>query len=154
LDGFGALCGIGMSATRQHVVGKLDSQVRTIWLSLVASTAFLGRSVRCGSGLVLAPGAAITADCIIGDHVHLNVNSSVSHDCLIGSFVTLSPGSTICGSVTIEKGAFVGANAVVLPGISIGANSVIGAGAVVTRNVRPGATVIGSPAKEFPNSTI
>jgi maltose O-acetyltransferase len=53
-------------------------------------------------------------------------------------------------AVTIQKKAYIGAGAILLPGVIIGENAVVGAGAVVTKDVRPGATVVGIPAKELP----
>lgn len=50
--------------------------------------------------------------------------------------------------VSIGADVWIGAAAIVLPGITIGDGAIVGAGAVVTRDVRPGATVVGNPAKE------
>ena len=50
--------------------------------------------------------------------------------------------------VGIGANVWIGAAAIILPGITVGDDAIIGAGAVVTRDVRPGATVVGNPAKE------
>jgi maltose O-acetyltransferase len=50
--------------------------------------------------------------------------------------------------VSIGANVWIGAGAIILPGVTIGADALVGAGAVVTRDVRPGATVVGNPAKE------
>lgn len=50
--------------------------------------------------------------------------------------------------VSIGANVWIGAGAIILPGVTIGDDALVGAGAVVTRDVRPGATVVGNPAKE------
>jgi maltose O-acetyltransferase len=50
--------------------------------------------------------------------------------------------------VSIGANVWIGAAAIILPGVTVGDDAIIGAGAVVTRDVRPGATVVGNPAKE------
>jgi maltose O-acetyltransferase len=54
-----------------------------------------------------------------------------------------------CGKpVRIGQNVWIGGGAIILPGVTIGDDAVVGAGSVVTRNVRPGATVVGNPARE------
>jgi maltose O-acetyltransferase len=52
--------------------------------------------------------------------------------------------------VHIGANVWIGAAAIILPGVAVADDAIIGAGAVVTRDVRPGATVVGNPAKERP----
>jgi maltose O-acetyltransferase len=49
--------------------------------------------------------------------------------------------------ITVGAKVWIGGGAIVLPGISIGDDAIVGAGSVVTRDVRPGATVMGNPAR-------
>ncbi len=48
----------------------------------------------------------------------------------------------------ICRRASIGSGAVVLGGVTVGEGALVGAGAVVTRDVAPGATVLGSPARQ------
>lgn len=50
--------------------------------------------------------------------------------------------------VSIGTNVWIGGAAIILPGVAVGDDAIIGAGAVVTRDVRPGATVVGNPARE------
>jgi acetyltransferase-like isoleucine patch superfamily enzyme len=74
-------------------------------------------------------------------------NATVGHDAVLHDRVTVYPGANVSGSVTLEDDVSVGSNAVVLQGRTVGRGAFVGAGAVVTRDVRPGAVVVGSPAR-------
>ena len=50
--------------------------------------------------------------------------------------------------VVIEDDVWIGPNAAVLKGVTIGRGAWVEPGAVVTRDVRPGARVLGNPARE------
>lgn len=50
--------------------------------------------------------------------------------------------------IVIGANVWIGGSAIILPGVTVGDDAIIGAGAVVTRDVRPGATVVGTPARE------
>jgi acetyltransferase-like isoleucine patch superfamily enzyme len=50
--------------------------------------------------------------------------------------------------VVIEDDVWIGPNATILKGVRIGAGATVQPGAVVTQFVRPGATVVGNPARE------
>lgn len=52
----------------------------------------------------------------------------------------------------IGDGAYLGAGCCVIGGVTVGAGAVVGANAVVTRDIRPGATVMGIPARERPHA--
>lgn len=51
--------------------------------------------------------------------------------------------------VVIEDFVFIGPRAIILPGVTIGKGAVVAAGAIVTKDVKPGAIVAGTPAKEI-----
>jgi acetyltransferase-like isoleucine patch superfamily enzyme len=49
----------------------------------------------------------------------------------------------------VRRGVSIGSNATILDNLTIGESATVGAGAVVTNNVRDGAVVVGTPAREI-----
>lgn len=114
------------------------------------SVDLLGDNV-IGAGSVLCAGVIITTDITIGEHVHLNLDTTIGHDAVLGDYVTTAPGVHVSGNVHIEEGAYLGTGAVIINGsagepLVIGAGAVVAAGACVTKPVEPGALVAGVPA--------
>ncbi|MBM3671451.1 MAG: hypothetical protein FJW86_04615 [Actinobacteria bacterium] len=140
------LIGVGMPAARRRIDALASAAERSSAIA-IHGDASMGSSCEIGPGSVLAAGARLTTNVVLGRHTHLNVNASVAHDCVLGNYVTVSPGVTVGGEVGVGDDVFVGAGATILPRVVIGANATIGAGAVVTRDVEAGVTVAGVPAR-------
>lgn len=117
------------------------------FLTFVHPTAKVGERVSFGRGVVLCPGAIVTADVSLGDFVVLNLRATVGHDAVVGAWTTASAHCDITGFVQVGEGVFLGSRASVIPGRHVGAGAKVGAGAVVFANVPPGVTVIGNPAR-------
>jgi serine O-acetyltransferase len=81
--------------------------------------------------------------------VVIHPDARIGPDCLILSCVTIGTGP-IRGVPVLGVHVDVGTGAKILGGVQIGDRAVIGAGAVVLKDVRPGATVVGVPARELP----
>lgn len=107
------------------------------------------RSFKIGKGSIICPGTILTTAIVIGNFVHLNINSTVGHDCEIGDFTTISPGVQISGNVKLLEKSFVGTGASILERISVVSNTIIGSGAVVTKSIEDGGTYVGMPAKKI-----
>jgi sugar O-acyltransferase (sialic acid O-acetyltransferase NeuD family) len=139
--------GVGSPSARR----ALDERARALGSvaapALRHSTSTVGREVRIGDGSVVCAHAAITTNCTLGRHDHVNLHASIGHDCVLGDFVTLAPGARISGHCTLADGVELGTNAAIIPGITVGEGAVIGAGAVVTKDVPPGVVAVGVPAK-------
>lgn len=139
--------GIGSNHVRRRVAAALEIAGGTPCSALVHPTAIVATEVVIARGSLVASGANLQVGVRVGSHAIVNTGAIIDHDCRIGSFAHVAPGSVLAGGVTVGEGAFVGASATVIPGRSVGAWSTVGAGAVVTRDVRPGATVVGVPAR-------
>lgn len=119
-------------------------------------------------------GAAIGADCNIGDHVFVEAGVTIGDDVTvkngvsvwrhvhIADHVFVGPNAVFTNDrlprnphpqweaeeTWIEEGASIGANATLLPGLRIGRRAFVAAGAVVTRDVAAHALVAGNPARQ------
>ncbi|MDL2263914.1 2,3,4,5-tetrahydropyridine-2,6-dicarboxylate N-acetyltransferase [Synergistaceae bacterium OttesenSCG-928-I11] len=113
--------------------------------------------VAIGSNVVVMMGAVINIGASIGAGTMIDMNTVVGGRAQIGERCHIGAGAVVAGVIepasatptVIEDEAFVGANAVILEGVRIGRKAVVAAGAVVTTDVRPGAVVAGSPAREI-----
>ena len=117
------------------------------FLTFTHPTAKVGDRVRLGRGVVLCPGAIVTADAVLGDFVVLNLRATVGHDAVVGAWTTASAHCDITGFVRVGEGVFMGSRATIIPGRQVGDHAKIGAGAVVFTHVAPGVTVFGNPAR-------
>ena len=118
---------------------------------------------RIGNDVSIGSHTVIERDCTIGNSVRLHSNVFVPE------FTTIKDGAWIGPNVVmtnaqfpnspktkqhlrgpvVEEGAKVGANSTLLPGVTIGRDALVGAGSVVTEDVKPGAVVVGNPARKI-----
>lgn len=117
------------------------------FLTFVHPLAKVGDRVRLGRGVVLCPGAIVTADATLGDFVVLNLRATVGHDAVVGAWTTASAHCDITGFVKVGEAVFMGSRASIIPGRHVGDGAKLGAGAVVFTHVAPGVTVFGNPAR-------
>ena len=123
-------------------------------VSLISNEATIYSDVKYGEGLIVMPGARISANVLLGSYVHVNFNSYIAHDVVVSDFVTFSPGVNCGGGVSIGQEVFIGMGATIKQSthirvLEIGERSVIGMGANVIRSVDAGKVVIGNPAREY-----
>lgn len=138
--------GIGNPRTRQRLDLRAEAAGGTP-VELRHPGAVVGRATTFGPGCVLAAGAVVTTNVVLGRSVHLNVGASVSHDCRLGDYTILAPGARLAGGVCTGTGVDIGIGAVARPAVTIGDWAVAGAGAAVVGNVDAGAVVVGVPAR-------
>lgn len=115
-------------------------------VTLVASSAQIGRTAEVGPGTAVLRSAVIGAYARVGAGCIVNTGATIDHDCVLGDFSHVAPGAHLAGSVRIGAHALVGVGACIRPGITVGNGAVVGAGAVVVHDVPAGATVAGNPA--------
>jgi len=138
--------GLGLPKVKTALLAPLVA-AGADFLTFVHPRALVGERVRLGRGVVLCPGAIVSADVELGDFVMVNLNATVGHDARIGAWSTLSGHCDVTGRVQVGERVFMGSRATVIPGKTVGPGAVLGAGAVVITDVPPGATMVGNPAK-------
>ena len=145
-DGDVFVCAVGEPEQKMNFVRCVEERGGE-FASVVHPTAWIGHNVSVGRGCIIAPGAIVTADAVIGDHVIINVGASVSHDCEVRTGSTISPGCHIAGWCTLGENSFLGIHSALIPHVEIGAGAYVAAGAVVTRSCASGVRLMGVPAK-------
>lgn len=146
-DGTLLLCGIGgMTEIKSRVIADALARGHRFAPPVLAAGAIVGPDVVLGTGSVVCAGSVVTADVTIGEHVAVHVGCAVGHDAVIGDLATVSPGARISGWVTVGRRAFLGTGSVVIEKVSLGEDSVLGAGAVAIRDVPARALAVGVPA--------
>lgn len=114
---------------------------------LVHPQASVGRDVVLGEGAIVAAGARLTTNIVVGRHAHINLNCTVGHDSVVEDFATLFGGVHVGGGCVICEGSMLGSGCVILPNVRVDRGAVVGAGAVVVRDVAPDVTVVGTVAR-------
>lgn len=140
------LCGLGLPPVKEKLLQPLLA-AGADFLTFVHPRALVGDRVRLGRGVVLCPGAIVSADLTLGDFVMLNLYATVGHDASVGAWSTLSAHCDVTGRVQVADRVFMGSRATIIPGKSVGSRATLGAGAVVISDVPAGATVVGNPAR-------
>lgn len=143
----GLAMAIGDNAARERIVTQMGQAVQSLWRNALHPRATIAASARLGRGVVVAAGAVLNPDSVLGDFAILNTGATVDHDCNIGEYAHLAPGTHLSGGVNIGRGTLVGVGATIAPGCSVGEWAVIGAGAVVVSNIPDRVTAIGVPAR-------
>ncbi|MHB8647369.1 MAG: NeuD/PglB/VioB family sugar acetyltransferase, partial [Thermomicrobiales bacterium] len=144
----GLILGIGDIATRKAIVERLGPRARALWCNAIHPRATLAASVRPGRGVMVAAGAVVNPDVVLGDHSVVNTGATVDHDCVIGAYAHIGPGVHLAGGVHICRDALIGIGACITPWLTVGDGAVVGAGSVVVGDVPSHVTVKGVPARQ------
>jgi len=137
---------VGDGQVRRRLSARLDGMGWSAAV-LVHPSATIGAEVTLGPGTVICAGVRITTNIVLGQHVHVNLNSTIGHDSHMHDFVTINPLVAISGGVTLAAGAMMGTHSAILQNLTVGAESVVGAGSLVAKPVPDGVVIKGVPAR-------
>lgn len=141
-----ALIAIGSPADKKLMLAKLPENT-TFW-NYISPRAYVNNLV-LGVGNFICAGVIITTDVTIGNHVHLNLQTTVGHDAVIGDFVTTAPSVNISGNVTIGNGVYLGTKSCVREKLSICDDVILGMNAGVVSNIEESGVYVGTPAEKI-----
>jgi UDP-perosamine 4-acetyltransferase len=141
-----AIVAIGDNAVRRSYAQRLLEHGFEL-INAIHPAAVVSPTVKIGRNTVIAAGAVVCADSVLGDSVIVNTSAVVDHECVVGEGAHLCPMSALAGRVRVESGAFIGMGAKVIQCLTIGENAIVGAGAVVIGDIPRNSTVVGVPAK-------
>lgn len=109
----------------------------------------VGHSTRMGRGVVIAEGARVTSDVILGDGCLIQMDSTVAHDCVLGQEVNVNPGARVNGHVILGDRVTIGAQASIREGIQIVSDVMVGMGAAVVKDINEPGIYAGNPARRI-----
>ena len=145
-DCFGCVCAIGTCETRKQVVQKLQ-ETGISFYNAIHPSVIMSEFVELGQDVIICAGSILTVNIKIGDHVHINLNSTIGHDAVIGSYCTINPTVKINGNNHLGEGVYVGTGATFIQEVSVGDWSTIAAGAVIIEDIAERVVAVGVPAK-------
>ena len=141
-----ALIGVGNPIDKQSLIGKLPND--TVFWNYISPRAYVN-NLKMGYGNFICAGTIITTNVKLGNHVHLNLNTTVGHDAILGDFVTTAPNVNISGNVTIKDGVYLGTACCIKEKITICENVILGMNSTVVKNIEEEGTYIGTPIKKI-----
>lgn len=142
------LVAVGDSFLRKDLIGRLPKETK--YFSFIhKSVQILGNDIEIGEGSIICAGTIITTNCVLGNHVHLNLQTTIGHDCRIGNYFTTAPGVKISGNNEIGECVYIGTNASTKQKLKISDNVVVGMNAAVVKDIFESGTYVGVPAKKI-----
>lgn len=120
------------------------------FITLVHSSASVGKNVKLGEGVYIAHNAVLTADIEVGDNSCVFHSSIIGHDVKIGSCSHISSQVFLGGGVKVGDSVTIQPGSKVVPRVEIGDGAEVGIGSVVISNIKARAKVFGCPAVKLP----
>ena len=139
---------IGDPRARFEMVSRLPKETEYFTFKHPSSQ-IIGNDVIIGKGSIICAGVIITTNVVVGEHAHLNLQTTVGHDCKIGDYFTTAPGAKVSGNCNIHDCVYVGTNASIKEKISIHSLVTIGLNAGVTSHIEEPGVYVGTPAKKI-----
>jgi sugar O-acyltransferase (sialic acid O-acetyltransferase NeuD family) len=136
---------IGDPELRYNMVQKLPKNTK-YFTFIHPSSQILGDDISIGEGSIICAGSILTTNIKIGNHAHINLNTTIGHDCIIGDYFTTAPGVNISGNCKIYNMVYVGTNSSIKQGVWINSLTTIGLNAGVVKHITDPGIYVGTPA--------
>lgn len=140
---YSAILAVGNPVDKKILLAKLPEN--TMFWNYISPNAYVG-DLKMGKGNFICAGVIITTNVVIGNHVHLNLQTTVGHDVIIGDFSTTAPSVNISGNVNIGSGVYLGTKSCIKEKISICDDVIVGLNAGVVNNIIESGIYVGTPA--------
>jgi sugar O-acyltransferase (sialic acid O-acetyltransferase NeuD family) len=140
------LVAIGDPRDRFDMIQRLPKNTK-YFTFIHPSSILLGNDISIGEGSIICAGCILTTNIKLGNHTHLNLQTTIGHDCEIGDYFTTAPGVKISGNCKIYDCVYIGTNASIKEKISIHSLATIGMNAGVVKNIIEPGVYVGTPSK-------
>jgi UDP-N-acetylglucosamine acyltransferase len=89
----------------------------------------------------------LISETTVGNQCYVMAYSNIAHDCRIEDFVKIANSVQLGGFTSVDSYAYLGMSSVIHQFTVIGQASMVGMNSTVVKSVRPGSTILGTPAK-------
>jgi sugar O-acyltransferase (sialic acid O-acetyltransferase NeuD family) len=137
---------------RFEIAQKLPKETK-YFTFIHPSVIMVGDDISIGKGSIICAGCILSLNTTIGEHAHLNIQTTIGHDCTIGDFFTTAPGVKVSGNCRIYDLVYIGTNASIKEKISIHSLTTIGLNAGVIKHIEEPGVYVGTPAGKIKNDT-
>ena len=141
---------IGDSFDRKKVVDSLPLDAK-FFTHIHESVIILDKNIKIGKGSIICAGSILTTNIEIGNHCHLNLDTTIGHDTVIGDYFTTAPGAKISGNCNIGDCVYFGTNSSTKQKVNICDDVVVGLNAGVVKDITESGVYVGSPAIKMKN---
>jgi len=139
---------IGNPLDRFNMVSKLPKN--TVFFTFIHKSAqILDNGINIGEGSIICAGCILTTNIQIGNHCHLNLQTTIGHDCIIDDYFTTAPGVKISGNCNIGSKVYVGTNTSIREKINICDDVNIGLNSGIVKHISESGTYVGTPVKKI-----
>ncbi len=116
--------------------------------TLISPYATLSPGVQVGEGCIVYD-TILSVDVTVKENVLINTHVIVGHDAVIGANSVLSANTFIGGKTELGECVYMAPGSMAKDRITVGDNALVSLGAVLLRSVRPGAIMVGNPARHL-----
>jgi len=117
--------------------------------TIVASTAYVSKYSKIGSGTVIMHNTFVNAGVEIGLSCIINSCANIEHDTKVEDFCHISTGVMVNGSCLVCEKSFIGSQSVLRNNIVVSSGCIVAAGSMVNKNLKEKGIYCGNPAKRI-----